>query len=85
MFQAIQVLGALAILAAYALAQFRVLDQHAPAFLLLNVAGAAVLAVLAYLDRQWGFVLLEGVWTLVSAWSLVSHALPARRRPERLG
>jgi hypothetical protein len=33
------------------------------------------LAVLAYHERQWGFLLLEGVWALVSAYGFV-----ARRR-----
>lgn len=65
-----QVIGALLVLAGYALAQFRVLDQRSYTYLALNVAGSAILAVLAYISRQWGFLLLEGVWALVSLWSL---------------
>jgi hypothetical protein len=30
-----------------------------------------VLAWLAWDDRQWGFLLLETVWTLVSGWGLI--------------
>jgi hypothetical protein len=70
--QVIQVAGALAILAAFVLAQFRVLDQHSFSYLVLNVVGAFVLTILAYLERQWGFFLLEGVWTVVSVWGLVT-------------
>jgi hypothetical protein len=69
--QIVQIAGALAILAAYVLAQAGVLDQRSPRYLVLNLAGSAVLAVDAYLGRQWGFLLLEGVWALVSGWSLV--------------
>ena len=78
--QLVQIVGALAILAAYALAQFGVLDQHARSYLLLNLAGAAVLTVIAWIERQWGFVLLEGVWTLVSAYGLVSGRAARGRR-----
>jgi hypothetical protein len=76
--QGLQVLGAILILTAYALAEFRVLDQKSYAYLLLNLVGSAILGVLAYQARQWGFVLLEASWAVVSAGSLVGRQ---RRRP----
>jgi hypothetical protein len=77
MAQAAQVVGALLILAAYVLAQFGVLDQRSYWYLWLNLVGAAALTVLAWHERQWGFLLLEGVWTLVTAWSLYGRLRPA--------
>ena len=74
----IQIAGALAILVAYALAQFDVLNQHGRMYLVLNFVGASVLAVDAYFEAQWGFLLLEGVWALITAWSLASLAKPSR-------
>ena len=74
MLQLVQILGAVAILTAFALAQFGLLDHRSYPYFVLNVADAAVLAVLAYIERQWGFLLLEGVWAVVSAWALVARA-----------
>jgi hypothetical protein len=60
------------ILAGFTLAQLRLLDQHSLAYLVLNLVGSFVLAVIALVDERWGFLLLEGVWSIVSAISLVS-------------
>lgn len=68
--QAVQIVGALLILTAYAAAQFGVLDQSSRLYLVLNLIGSATLAVLAWYESQLGFLLLEVVWALVSAWSL---------------
>jgi len=65
--QLVQILGAVAVLAAFVLAQWRVLDTASLAYLVPNAAGSAVLAVDAWLGGEWGFVLLEGTWAIVSA------------------
>ncbi len=78
--QLVQVIGALLILSAYAATQFGALDPHSRVYLVLNLVGSAVLAVLAWEERQWGFLLLEFVWAAVSLWGLVQirrgRALP---------
>ena len=64
--------GAVSILAAFTLGQLRLLDQHSLVYLVLNLVGSAVLAVIAFAEKRWGFLLLEGVWSIVSAVSLVA-------------
>jgi hypothetical protein len=78
--QAAQIVGALLILPAYALAQFGVLNQRSYWYIGLNLVGATALAILAWNEEQWGFLLLEGVWALVSAVALVARVGP-RTRP----
>lgn len=68
--QLIQIVGALLILVAFAAAQFGAMDQHSRVYLVLNFVGSLILAVLAWHERQWGFLLLESVWAVVSLWGL---------------
>lgn len=68
--QLIQIVGALLILAAFAAVQFERMRPDSRLYLALNLIGSIILAVLAWLDSQWGFLLLEGVWAIVSAWGL---------------
>ncbi|MGH7392587.1 MAG: CBU_0592 family membrane protein [Candidatus Rokuibacteriota bacterium] len=80
--QVLSVVGALIILAAYAANQRGRLDRTDRLYSALNFVGAALLTVVAYRAGQWGFVLLEGVWTLISLPPLI---VPPRRSPGRRG
>ena len=77
--QLVQVIGALLILSAFAAAQFGVMDPHSRIYLVLNLIGSLVLAVLAWEERQWGFLLLEGAWAVIAAWGLSRPARYVRR------
>jgi hypothetical protein len=50
------------------------LGRCAITFLLLNLVGATALGVEAYLEAQWGFLLLEAAWAAVPAWGLAGRA-----------
>jgi hypothetical protein len=71
--QVLQLVGAILVLAGFMLAQVRVLDPQSLPYLVLNAVGAAILATLAAADEQWGFLLLEGVWTIVSVAGLAAR------------
>jgi hypothetical protein len=43
-------------------------------YLWLNLVGALILGVVAWHERQYGFLLLEIVWTIVTAWGLMTRA-----------
>jgi hypothetical protein len=76
--QAIQVCGSILVLTAFVGAQRGRLTTDSTPYKWLNLIGAGVLAVLAAKERQPGFLLLEGVWALVAAWSLLQSS-PAFR------
>jgi hypothetical protein len=75
--QVIQVVGALLIVAAFAAVQFERMRPDSRTYLVLNLVGSVILAVLAAASAQWGFLMLETVWAIVSAWGL-AQALRSR-------
>ena len=77
--QLVQFLGALLILTAFAAGQLGLLSTESRAYLALNLIGSVVLAAVAAEERLWGFLLVEAVWALVSAWGLVG----GRGRPSQ--
>lgn len=78
--QLVQIAGSLLILAGFVGAQAGRLDPGSPLYLVLNLVGSTILAVLAALHVELGFLLLEGVWALVSAAGVVA-LLRGRGRP----
>ena len=72
MSQLVQIVGSLLVLAGFALAQRGVLDQKSRRYLVVNLVGSALLAGDAIIEAQWGFLLLEGAWALVSLASLIT-------------
>ena len=71
--QIVQIVGAVLILAGFAGVQFGRIDPASLLYLVLNAIGSAILAVLGYHERQWGFFLLESVWAIVSIWGIASY------------
>ncbi len=71
MVQAVSLVGSLLILGAFIAAQLGRMKTSDLPYVLLNLVGSAILAVVAAMEQQWGFLLLEGVWALVSLWSLI--------------
>lgn len=69
--QIVQIAGSLCVLVPFVLAQFGRLDSRSFAYAVLNLVGSGVLSVQAAQGRQWGFLLLEGVWAGVSLLGLV--------------
>jgi hypothetical protein len=74
MYDVVQVLGSLMILAPFVAVLLGGLTPDTYRYLAANALGSAVLAVIAVIGREWGFLLLEAVWALASTYSLLRKA-----------
>ena len=70
----VQVTGSLLILVPFVLVQVGRLRTTSPAYGVLNFVGSTVLALDAWHGHQWGFLLLEGTWAVVSLAGLVRRS-----------
>ncbi|HEV2758254.1 MAG TPA: hypothetical protein VGV86_01690 [Acidimicrobiales bacterium] len=71
----IELTGAVLILTAFVLAQFGRLATASLTYMVLNFVGSAILAFTAAVDGDVGFLLLEGVWAIVSGYSIARFML----------
>jgi hypothetical protein len=85
MSEMLQMLGAILILGAFALLQFhRASDQSYP-YLLLNLIGSTLLAIVVFTSHQWGLLLLEGAWTLIALRSIIARMYATLHIPSHQG
>ncbi len=66
LFQVISLVGAALVLSGYVALQRRWLSGEDRLFNLLNFVGAGLLTWVAVVDERIGFIILEGVWALLS-------------------
>lgn len=78
MWQALSFAGAMMILVAYTGQQMKWMNSRGLLYNLLNIVGSTILCYIAFFPFKLGFVVLEGVWVLISIYAIF------RNRQERV-
>ena len=81
--QLVSVLGSLLVLVAYVANQLGWLSAKGLRYAFANIVGSGFLAVVAALEEQWGFLLLEGVWASVTLVAVVRQKTKSDTHRER--
>jgi len=68
--QLIQIVGAVLNMGAFALLHFEIAPSSALRFP--NWLGSVLLVMSAYVDRQWGFLMLEAAWVVVPGYAIAA-------------
>jgi hypothetical protein len=62
---------------AFALLHFEIAPSAALRYLVPNLVGSIILVITAWIDKQWGFLLLEALWVIVCTHAIIGR-IPAR-------
>ncbi len=71
--QVVQIVGALLNMGAFALLHFEIAPSSALRYLVPNWLGSVLLVLSAYVDRQWGFLMLESAWLVVTGYAIAAR------------
>ena len=71
--QLVQIVGALLNMGAFALLHFEIAPSSALRYLIPNWLGSVLLVLSAYVDRQWGFLMLEAAWLIVTGYAIAGR------------
>lgn len=78
--EGIGILGALAILIAYALNSYQKISSSSTAFYLLNLVGGGLLIIYSIYKEAWANIVINVVWVLVAIIALARYFAAKQKR-----